>query len=98
MADAWPPGLSGVGGIPVVLTMSQRTCCAPPPGAADDEVTRITSADARICIAKPIWKKRRLRLRMWDSFRLTQTDLPGQHVFDREREDGPERTVEDGQV
>src|SRR6266536_456917 len=47
VADAWPPGLMGVGGIPVVLMMSQRTrsACAP---ADEARVVRNISAAASV--------------------------------------------------
>src|SRR5919109_2624050 len=60
VAESWPPGLSGPGGIPVVLMMSQRTCSAPPDDAAEANVVRSISAAATVT-TPPTTQNRLLR-------------------------------------
>src|SRR5438132_7235892 len=54
------------------------------------------TAAARLSTS-PSLKANRFRIRM-SLLCSADADLSRQHVFERKREDGPERTVEDGQV
>src|SRR5436309_3364423 len=88
VADAWPPGLRGAGGTPVVLMMPQRTCRARADDPAEANVVRSVSAAATVMTAlNPQNRLLRRMISPFTSLSLVNADLAVHDLLDRQIEE-----------